>query len=142
MALDPFEHVLDDDHWHIFQSLHWEFHLPFGLTKFMVLELLAAGLLLAMYIPLAYRARDGRPVKGAFWNALEVLLTFIRDKVAKPCIGEHDADRFVPFLWTIFLFILVCNLLGMFPFMGSPTANINVTGALAVCAFLVIHGSP
>src|SRR5262249_49009972 len=62
--------------------------------------------------------------------------------VAKPSIGEHDADRFVPFLWTMFLFILFCNLLGLVPFMGSPTANISVTGALALCSFGVIHGAP
>jgi F-type H+-transporting ATPase subunit a len=142
MAVNPFEHVLDSPHWPFFESQGWEFHLPWPVTKFAVLELVAAGFMIALYIPLARRARDGRPVKGAFWNALEVLLTFIRDKVAKPCIGEHDADRFVPFLWTMFLFILFCNLLGMFPFMGSPTASISVTAALAVCAFLVIHGSP
>lgn len=142
MAVNPFEHVLDAPHWHFFESQGHGLHLPFGVTKFMVLELVAAGLMVGLYIPLARRVRDGRPAKGAFWNALEAMLTFIRDKVAKPCIGEHDADRFVPFLWTIFLFILICNLLGMFPFLGSPTASISVTAALAVCAFAVIHGSP
>jgi F-type H+-transporting ATPase subunit a len=142
MAVNPFEHVLDTPHWHIFESQGVEFHLPWGVTKFMVLELVAAALMLLLYIPLARRARDGKPVRGAFWNALESMLTFIRDKVAKPYIGEHEADHFVPFLWTMFLFILFCNLLGMFPFLGSPTASISVTAALAVCAFLAIHGSP
>src|SRR5262249_5384245 len=52
-----------------------------------------------------------------------------------------DADRFVPFLWTLFLFILFNNLLGMLPFAGSPTASIYVTGALALCVFFAIHGS-
>jgi F-type H+-transporting ATPase subunit a len=142
MAVNPFEHVMDSNHWEFFETFHWEIRLPFGLTKFMVLELIAAGLILAIFIPLARRARTGEPPRGAIWNAFESLLTFIREKVAKPCIGEHDADRFVPFLWTMFLFVLFCNLLGMFPFMGSPTASITVTGALALCAFLVIHGAP
>ena len=52
---------------------------------------------------------------------------------------RHPADRFVPFLWTLFLFILVCNLLGMVPFLGSPTAEISVTLVLAVIVFLLIH---
>jgi F-type H+-transporting ATPase subunit a len=52
---------------------------------------------------------------------------------------EHDV--YVPFLWTIFLFILFCNLLGMLPFMGSPTASIYVTGALALCSFVMMHGA-
>src|SRR5205807_3239657 len=68
------------------------------------------------------------------------LLTFIRNEVARPTIGERDADRFVPFLWTLFLFVLFNNLLGMFPFLGSPTASIWVTGGLAVCAFAMLHG--
>lgn len=55
--------------------------------------------------------------------------------------AEHYADRFVPFLWTLFLFILVCNLLGMIPFLGSPTAEISVTLVLAGLVFLVIHVS-
>jgi F-type H+-transporting ATPase subunit a len=142
MAINPFEHVQDSEHWHIFETQHIGLHLPFGLTKFMVLELLVAGLILWIFIPLARRAQTGAPPHGAFWNAFESLLTFIRDKVAKPCIGEHDADRFVPFLWTLFLFILFCNLLGMFPFLGAPTASLSVTGALALCAFAVIHGAP
>jgi F-type H+-transporting ATPase subunit a len=140
-AGSPFDHVLDTEHWHIFQSLHWEFHLPFGLTKYKVLMLLAAAIILVIYIPLAKRVQTGIPLRGAFGNAFEALLTFIRDQVAKPYVGEHDADRFVPFLWTQFLFILVCNLLGMIPFMGSPTASISVTAALAVIAFFVIHGA-
>jgi F-type H+-transporting ATPase subunit a len=104
--------------------------------------LLAAGLMLAIFIPLARRARTGEPPRGVFWNCFEVLLTFIRDKVAKPYLGEHDADKYVPFLWTQFIFILFCNLLGMFPFLGSPTASISVTAALAIMAFAVIHASP
>ena len=45
-------------------------------------------------------------------------------------IGK-DADRYVPYLWTTFLFVLTCNLLGMFPFMGSPTASFAMTSVLA-----------
>jgi F-type H+-transporting ATPase subunit a len=54
--------------------------------------------------------------------------------------AEHPADRFVPLLWTLFIFILFCNLLGLFPFMGSPTANIFMTGGLALCVFIIMHG--
>jgi len=47
----------------------------------------------------------------------------------------------VPFLWTIFLFILFCNLLGMIPFLGSPTASIWVTGTLGLISFFMMHGA-
>src|SRR6516162_1972756 len=110
-------------------------------TKYMILEVIAAGLMIAIYVPLAKRAQSGEPPKGAFQNFFEILLTFVRDDIAKPNLGEHDADRYVPFLWTLFLFILFCNLLGLVPYAGSPTANIYMTGGLALCAFFAIHGS-
>lgn len=47
----------------------------------------------------------------------------------------HAADRFLPFIWSCFFYILFCNLLGMIPPVGSPTASISVTAALALCAF-------
>jgi len=138
---DAFDHVVDSNFIEIFPSQYFGFNLPFGLSKFMVLELVAAVLILCIFIPLARRAESGDPPRGFFWNTFESLLTFIRERVAKAAIGEHDADRFVPFLWTVFLFILFCNLLGMFPFLGSPTASLAVTAALAICAFVMIHGS-
>jgi F-type H+-transporting ATPase subunit a len=146
--MTPAEHVKDTHLIHIsdtwFGGLH--IHLPniFGLqiTKYMVLELLAAGLVIAIFVPLARRANTGSPPRGPWWNAFESLLTFVRNEIAKPNLGEHHADRFVPFLWTMFLFILFCNLLGMIPFLGSPTANIWVTGGLALIAFIVLHGAP
>lgn len=139
-AINPLEHVLDTSHVHIFPNLHWDIHLPFGLTKYKILLVVAAVLVLLIFLPLARRVAAGGPPTGRFWNAFEALLTFIRDQVAKPYLG-HDADQFVPFLWTLFLFILSCNLLGMVPFLGSPTASISVTGALAIIAFFTIHGS-
>src|SRR5438874_4049731 len=139
-AINPFDHVLDSAHWAFFETQGWEIHLPWGLTRFKVLLLIAAVLMLIIFIPLARRARTGEPPRGGFWNAFEGILAFIREKVAKPSIG-HDADTYVPFLWTVFLFVLFCNLLGMFPFLGSPTASIFVTGALALCSFVMFHAA-
>jgi F-type H+-transporting ATPase subunit a len=153
------------------------------ITKFMLLELVAAVILIAIFIPLAKKIRTGALPTGPFWNFFETLLVFVRDEIARPNLDDphkgahghaehghgepagsqhagghdtkaghareeqhptqvvHEGDRFVPFLWTLFMFILVCNLLGMVPFMGSATASIWVTGGLALCAFLVMHGA-
>jgi F-type H+-transporting ATPase subunit a len=140
---NPLEHVMDTDHFEILES--WgPIRLPnifgFQITKFMVLELVAAALIAAIFIPIGQRLRSGEPPRGAFLNTFEVLLTFIREDVAKPAIGEHDADRYVPYLWTTWLFVLFCNLLGMLPWAGSPTAATAVTGAMALCSFVAIHG--
>ncbi len=138
-------------------------------TKYHLLSIIAAVIVAGLMIPLAKRIATGEPVRGPLWNMLEALLLFIRDEVARPNIHSgHDhhpqthsdkeshsheaeeahkdpqhylADKFVPFLWTLFLFILVCNLLGMVPFLGSPTASISVTLVLAGIVFLVIHVS-
>lgn len=142
------EEVSDTNKWYILHSqglyipLGWLPIGPYGFpTKYMILQLIAAVIIWLIYSGLAKRIVNGEPPKGAFWNMAESMLTFIRDQVVRPNIGEHDGDQFLPFLWTMFLFILVNNLLGMFPYMGSPTANVFVTGALAALMFLVLHGS-
>jgi F-type H+-transporting ATPase subunit a len=100
--------------------------------------LVVAILIAAIYIPLCRRVSKGEILRGPFWNAFECLLTYIRNEVAKPTLGDL-ADKYVPFLWTLFLFILFSNLFGMLPFMGSPTANISVTGALALVSCFFIN---
>jgi F-type H+-transporting ATPase subunit a len=70
--------------------------------------------------------------RGHFANMIEAMLLFIRDDVARPAIGGHGADRFLPYLWTAFFFVLFNNLLGMIPGGASATGNINVTGVLAL----------
>ena len=137
-AANPFDHVMDSRYWHFMYDVSW--HLPLGLTKYMVLVLLAALVVGFIYIPLARRAQTGELPRGMWWNAFESVLTYLRDNIAKPCIG-HDADHYVHYVWSVFLFVLFCNLLGMIPFLGSPTASFTVTLALAVCTFLFIHGS-
>jgi F-type H+-transporting ATPase subunit a len=152
MAHSAAEHVGDSDKIHITDvwfnhGQGWSISLPelnlfgykFQVTKFMVLELIAAILAVVIFVPLCRRAAKGDLPKGPFWNAFESLLTFIRDDVARPNMGEHDADHYVPFLWTLFIFILFMNLLGMIPFMGSPTASIWVTAGLAICSFIMFH---
>ena len=107
----------------------------------MVLELIAAVLMMLVFISLARRIRGGGPPKGLFWNFFEVMLVFIRDEVARPSIGKHDANRFLPFLWNMFFFILFCNLLGILPWAGSPTGSLMVTAALAVITFCAVVGT-
>jgi len=169
----------------IFGGIHWElphfelFGHHFALTKFMILELVAALLILVIFVPLARRMREGGLPTGKWWNLWESILLFVRDEIvrpnldkaddhahghvehghAEPAHAHHDhghghghaeekhdnphwqSDKFLPFFWTIFLFVLFLNLLGMLPFMGSPTASIWVTGALAAIVFCLIHGS-
>lgn len=115
----------------------------FTISKFMILEALVAIILIVIFTALAYKVRNGRPVKGRLWNMFEAFLLFIRDEIARPAIGRHDADRFVPLLWTIFMFVLGLNLLGMIPMLGAPTGSFSVTIGLALVTFatVVVAGS-
>lgn len=115
----------------------------FCISKFMILEAVIALLLIFLFRRLAAHSSGAREVRGKLWNLFETFLVFIRDDIARPAIGGHDADRYVPLLWTMFMFVLTCNLFGMLPFLGAPTGSFSVTLALAVVTFatVVIGGS-
>ncbi|MEM8947052.1 MAG: F0F1 ATP synthase subunit A [Planctomycetota bacterium] len=110
----------------------------FAISKFMILLLLVAVAMIFAFKKLADVVRNGRPAKGKLWNMLEAFLLFIRDEIARPAIGKHDADKFVPLLWTIFIFVLGCNLLGMIPWVGAPTGSFSVTIGLALVTFATV----
>ena len=107
-------------------------------TKFVVLELIGALIVCAIFIPYARRIRNGEPPKGWFWNMIDAGVCYVRDEIATPGIGSHDVKRFLPFVWTIFFFVLVLNLIGMVPGLGAATGSISVTAALALSVFGVV----
>jgi len=108
----------------------------FCISRFMILELAAAALLVYVFVRLAHKVRGGKVARGSLWNFLEGALEYLRDKVVVPSIGHHDADRFLPLLWTMFFFILTCNLMGLIPWIGTPTAAWGVTFAIAAVTLL------
>jgi F-type H+-transporting ATPase subunit a len=117
-------------------------HLPpilgIQLTKFMVMELVAALIVVLVMIPVVRHICRSHVSRGRFVNMFEAMLLFIRDDVARPAIGGHGADRFLPYLWSVFFFVLFCNLLGMIPGGASPTGSISVTAALALLTLATV----
>ena len=129
-----------------------------GISKHVVGLFLVVLALLLTFIPFG-RALQADPVvpRGRMVNLLETILLFIRDEVSRPFLGK-DGDKFLPVLWTIFFYILYCNLLGLLPLplllpiahhgetqwhwfgTTTPTGNIAVTGTLALIAGLWWHG--
>jgi F-type H+-transporting ATPase subunit a len=141
MNFDPSklaEHVNDAARLELPFGKHWDLPNLFGLqiTKFMVLEVVAAILMVLIFVSLARKVRAGDPPRGRFWNMFEAIVLFIRDGIVRPAVGSHDADRFLPLILTLFFFILFCNLMGLVPGMGSPTAVLCVTLPLAMVTFL------
>jgi len=107
-------------------------------TKFMALELVAVVLISVIFIGLGRKVASGARPKGKWWNFWESMLIFVRDDVARPAIGHHDGDKFLPYLWTMFFFVLINNLLGLVPWMGSATGGFGTTIALALMTFLTV----
>ncbi len=120
--------------WHLFG-------LDVSPTKHVVFMILAA-LLVFLTVRIAGRQvqrrhRAGR-APGGFGAAIEAIVLFVRDDVALANIG-HGGEKFVPYILTLFFFILYCNLFGLLPWGSTPTANLAVTGALALTAFCTIE---
>lgn len=111
-----------------------------SLTRNVVQMIIALVLLVWIMTSAAKKYRTGQGVTTAptgMQNAVEPVVTFIRDEVAKPNIG-HKYPRYLPLLLTIFFFILINNLFGLIPGSANVTGNIAFTATLGVISFLYI----
>jgi F-type H+-transporting ATPase subunit a len=116
-------------------------HIDVSPTKHVVFMFLAAFLvILTIWYggrQVTRRHREGRAPQG-FGAAVEALVLFVRNDIAIANIG-HGGAKFAPYILSLFLFILYCNLLGLLPWGAAATGNVAVTAALALTAFLTIE---
>lgn len=115
----------------------YEVQSGFGISRYMLIEVAVAVFLLLVFKWLAGKVSTGAAPQGKLWNLLESTVVFVRNKIVVPAMGEHDADKYMPLFWTLFFFVLGCNLSGMIPWVGAPTSVFAVTGVLALVVFLV-----
>ena len=107
-----------------------------AIFHFDAVMLLVVVLVLCIIAVLA-RRKIGK-VPSGFGLLMEKYVIFIRDEMVEPNFGGKGTGRgFIPFFCTLFLFILVSNLLGLIPIFSCVTGNINVTGALSLIFFIV-----
>src|SRR4051794_30027059 len=119
-----------------------------------IVLLMLAAVLLILLLPIWVRRRRGTDEVGALvpagsGNAIEAICEYLRNEVARPNLHEHT-DRFIKFIWTVFFFVLMVNLLGLLPLAsitkltlgvpigGSATANPWITGALAFITLVMV----
>ena len=119
--------------------------LDFSITKNVVMMLLSVIVLLFVFLTLAksYR-KSGISEPRGLMGFIEPVIVFIEEDVALPNIGEHNYTRFMPYLLTVFFFILINNLMGLipfFPFGANVTGNIAVTFVLATFTFFITQFS-
>jgi len=121
-----------------------------------ILMMIVAGLLLVLLVPLLVRRRAGadpigRLVPSGWGNFFETVCQYLRVQAVEPVLGKHT-DRFIPYVWSAFFFVLTVNLLGLLPIAplaalgglhlgGTATGNIWVTGTMAVLTLLLMVGN-
>jgi len=118
-----------------------------------IVMMIVAGLLLVLFVPRLVRRRAGGDAIGGlvptgFGNFFETVCQYLRKEVAEPVLGKHT-DRFIPYVWSAFFFVLTVNLLGLLPVApvsalfgvhlgGTATGNIWVTATLAVLTLILM----
>lgn len=129
------------DHNKIYLSDTGERVFDVSITKNVAMLFFNAGMLLLVFYFVAkgYKENKGQAPKG-IQSFFEPIILFVRDEIVKPNIGHHY-EKFLPYMLTLFFFILFGNLLGLLPGAANLTGNIAVTLVLAVFTFFITNFS-
>lgn len=121
MTLSPDTILVKLGPWQLSATLWW---------TFVVMFLLVAGC--------AWLTRALRPAPplARAQPALEALVSFMRDQIRE--VTEQDPEPYLPFVGTLFLFILVSNVLAVVPGFMAPTSSLSTAAALALCVFVAV----
>ncbi len=122
-------HLLD----HAYASLGSVGPVHFSISKFLVtMWIVGAFCALALGYAAQARTRSAALLRAG----LEGVAVYARAQM-EPFFGR-DTDAYVPYILSLFFFILTCNLAGLLPYGATATGNISVTAALALCTFVMI----
>ena len=115
--------------------------LDLSITKNVAMLFLTAILVFWVMKSVAngYKRNQGQAPKG-IQSFMEPIILFVKDEVIKPNAGPK-ADKYTPYLLTLFFFILFGNILGLLPGAANMTGNIAVTSVLALFTFLITNFS-
>jgi F-type H+-transporting ATPase subunit a len=120
--------------------------LDFSITKNVASMWMSALIILALFIPAARKYKGKPSMPSGMQSFLEPIITFVRDDIVVEQLGEKKADRFMPYILTIFFFIWINNLIGLVPFFpggSNVSGNIAFTSILAIFTLILtnINGS-
>lgn len=158
-SADPLEHVVPHE---LFSVGGFEIsnHLLMGIVSAVLVTMVFSSAAKAIAVDRSAGV-EGYVTKGVFANLMETLCVFIREEVARPNL-EHLTDKYIKYLWTVFFFVLFCNLLGMIPvgpilvlfattfglhdpshwshWGGTATGNLSLNLPLALLSLIMIVG--
>lgn len=134
-------HILDSNKLELpFLSIDLpRFHLlgmDVSITKHVIFMWISSLLLISVFYFVSKAYKKSLIPKGVA-NLAELLVVFVKDEIVKPTIGK-GYERFMPYLLTVFFFILTNNFIGLLPYGATATSNISVTATLATISFFVI----
>jgi len=133
--------VLDDG---ITPDPNASFVLDLSITRNVLAIFISAAILCFTFITIAkkYKSCGKQRVPGGISGIIEPMILFVRDDIARQAIPEGKADKFIPYLLSLFFFIFFNNLLGLVPFFpggANVTGNISVALVLALFTFFTLH---
>jgi F-type H+-transporting ATPase subunit a len=134
-------HIMDADYidfepFGIIQLPHIEIYgFDISITRHVVFMWVIAILMIWVFSSVARNYKKSLVPKG-FSNFWETIIVFVKDDIVKPTIG-HGYEKFLPYLLTVFFFILFSNFIGLIPFSATVTSNLTVTATLAGFTFVM-----
>ena len=133
----PYKSFSLDTEGHIVRTDGRKFY-DFSLTKNVIQLMISMVIMLLLFLTMTRNYKKyGTKAPRGLQSALEVIVVFIRDEIAKPMLGKR-ADKFLPYLLTLFFFIWINNMLGLIPGSANVTGNIAITATLALFTFILM----
>ena len=112
--------------------------INFSITKNIAAMFFSAILLISGLVLVAKKHQQPNlAAPTGYFAFIELLISFIKNEIAIPNIGQNHYKKFLPYLLTIFCFIGLNNLLGLLPGGANVTGNISVTIVLAAFTTLI-----
>ncbi len=131
-------HTLDFEPFFTIQLPHLElFGIDISITKY-IFFMWVVAIILFIILFIASRKYKTSLIPKGLANVIEITVLFVRDEIVKPTIGK-GYERFLPYLLTVFFFILLSNFFGLIPYAVTITGNIAVTATLAGISFIAIQ---
>jgi len=95
--------------------------------------MISTWVMMGLIILVAFLIKKFKPTLG------EMIVEMIYSIVSSVMPEDSDLSKYLPFLGTLAIFLVIGNIFSIFPMMVSPTANLNTTAALAILVFFAVH---
>lgn len=120
---------------------HWVFYL--GDTRLVVNNhtLIMTWVVIGITLLFAWLAtRDRKMVPGPWQMIAELLVDWFKELV-RDALGDAYEERYFPLICALFIFLLLCNWIGIVPGLEEPTKDLNTTLGLGIMGFIIAHGT-